>query len=148
MGIRKRIRRKLAILGGQTPDRTPTPPAPVRHWEPEPEPESPRGTQEPAAYIEDVVKANPVTLFMKGTATAPQCGFSASAAAILSSYGADLHTIDVTIDPEVREQVKLHSSWPTLPQVYIGGDFVGGADILSQLHESGELKALIESATG
>ncbi|MEC7240585.1 MAG: Grx4 family monothiol glutaredoxin [Myxococcota bacterium] len=95
----------------------------------------------------EVVKANPVTLFMKGSPKAPQCGFSASAAGILGSYGVPFHTVDVLIDPDVREQVKTFSSWPTLPQVYIGGEFVGGSDILGQLHESGELKGLIEKAS-
>lgn len=148
MGIRKKIRRKLAILGGQTPDRKPTMEniVPVRNWEPEPEPESPRGEQAPSEYIQEVVKSHPVVLFMKGNPSAPQCGFSASAVAILSSYGVALHTVDVLIDPEVREAVKTFSSWPTIPQTYIQGEFVGGSDILTQIHEAGDLKGLIEKA--
>ena len=150
MGIRKRIRRKLSFLGSPEPTtRSETAPAelPERRWEPEPEPESPRGDQPATEYIEEVVKGNPVTLFMKGSPKAPQCGFSASAAGILGSYSAPLHTVDVLIDPEVRAEVKSYSNWPTLPQVYIGGEFVGGSDILGQLHESGDLKELIEKAT-
>ena len=147
MGIRKRIRRKLSFLG--TPEPIPNPASaslPERRWEPEPEPVSPRGERTAEAFIQDVVKEHVVTLFMKGNPSAPQCGFSASAAGILSSYDAPLHTVDVLIDPEVRECVKTFSSWPTLPQVYVGGEFVGGSDILGQLHESGELKTLIEQA--
>lgn len=151
MGIRKRIRRKLSFLGSPEPVARPESSQtslPERRWEPEPEPESPRGDQPPAEYISEVVKAHPVVLFMKGSPKAPQCGFSASASAILGSYPSKLHTVDVLIDPEVREQVKTFSSWPTLPQVYIGGEFVGGSDILGQLHESGDLKGLIEKAAG
>ncbi len=148
MGIRKRIRRKLSFLGSPEPQKVVEPSVlPERRWEPEPEPESPRGEQEPRAYIESVVSGNPVVLFMKGSPRAPQCGFSASAAGILSSYGVKLHTVDVIIDPDVREDVKAYSNWPTLPQTYIGGEFVGGSDILGQLHESGDLKGLIEAAT-
>jgi monothiol glutaredoxin len=149
MGIRKKIRRKLAILGGQTPEPRPTHPlaAPVRKWTPEPEPESPRGEENPADFIAGFVKTHPVVLFMKGNASAPQCGFSASAVGILSSYGATLKTFDVLIDPEVREAVKQFSSWPTIPQTYIGGEFVGGSDILTQMHEAGDLKDLIKKAS-
>jgi monothiol glutaredoxin len=149
MGIRKRIRRKLAILGGETPEARPSHPsmAPVRNWTPESEPESPRGETGPGEYIKEIVTKHPVVLFMKGNPSAPQCGFSASAAGILSSYGKGLHTFDVLIDPEVREAVKAFSNWPTLPQTYIGGEFVGGSDILAQMHEAGELKAIIEAAS-
>jgi len=118
----------------------------VRRWEPEPEPQSPRGDKAPKAYIEEVIQAHPVVLFMKGNAAAPQCGFSASAAGILTSYAAPLHTVDVLIDSDVREAVKAFSNWPTLPQTYVGGEFVGGADILTQLHESGDLKEMLEAA--
>ena len=150
MGIRKRIRKRLAILGGQPEElaKDVPPSRPPRNWEPEPEPESPRGDQEAGEYIDQVVKGNQVVLFMKGSKSAPQCGFSASASAILASYEAPLHTVDVLIDPEVREAVKSYSDWPTLPQAYIGGEFVGGSDILSQLHESGDLVELIEKASG
>jgi monothiol glutaredoxin len=148
MGIRKRIRRKLAILGGQKPEARPNHPsmAPVRNWTPEPDPVSPRGDTAPGDYIAQILKKHPIVLFMKGNPSAPQCGFSASAAGILSSYGGGLHTVDVLIDPEVREAVKTFSKWPTLPQTYIGGEFVGGSDILTQIHEAGDLKAIIESA--
>jgi len=148
MGFRNRIRKKLAILGGKPEEVQANSAAsrPARNWEPEPEPESPRGEKPPGAYIEEVVKGNPVVLFMKGSPSAPQCGFSASASAILASYGAALHTVDVLIDPEVREAVKVYSEWPTLPQAYVGGEFLGGSDILAQLHESGALSDMIQKA--
>jgi len=113
-----------------------------------PEPKSPRGEQEPVEYIEGVVAEHPVVLFMKGTLSGPQCGFSATAAGILAAYDAVPHSVDVLIDPEVREAVKEYSGWPTIPQIYIGGEFVGGSDILTQLHGEGELEALVTAAVG
>lgn len=110
-------------------------------------PRSPRGDKPVRAFIDETVKAHPIVLFMKGTATSPQCGFSATAAGILSEYGKGLHTVDVLADPDIREGVKQVTNWPTIPQVFIGGEFVGGADILRELHGQGELKALIERAT-
>jgi monothiol glutaredoxin len=116
-----------------------TPPAYV----PEPEPTSPRGDQDPTEYIEQVVKGNRVVLFMKGTPAAPACGFSANSAGLLRPLAPDLHTVDITVDPEVREQVKTYSSWPTLPQIFIDGEFVGGNDILQQLSDSGDLAKML-----
>ena len=148
MGIRSKIRKKLAFLGSPEPQpavRTPEG-MPQRQWEPEPEPVSPRGDKEPKAYIEEIIGSHPIVLFMKGSPAAPQCGFSASASGILSSYSAPLHTVDILIDSDVREAIKAFSSWPTLPQVYISGEFVGGSDILTQLHEGGDLKELVEAA--
>jgi monothiol glutaredoxin len=111
---------------------------------PEPEePASPRGDKPVRTYLEEVVKANKVVLFMKGTPDAPSCGFSASAAGILKSYGTPFFAFDVLVDGDVREGVKEFSSWPTLPQVFVNGEFVGGADILKQLHESGELGPML-----
>jgi len=153
MGIRRRIRKTLSILGGNEPVAETTPSqqvVPDRSFlvqEPEPEPESPRGDQPPAEYIDALVKEHAVVLFMKGTMTAPQCGFSASASAMLGSYGVAIHTVDVLLDPDVRAAVKAYSSWPTIPQIYVGGEFVGGSDIVSQLHAGGELKELIEKTT-
>jgi monothiol glutaredoxin len=83
-------------------------------------------------------------LFMKGSPTAPQCGFSASAAGILQGYGKPFAHVNVLADPDIREGVKSYTNWPTIPQVFIKGEFVGGADILRQLHDSGELKTMIE----
>lgn len=76
----------------------------------------------------------------------PMCGFSANAAGILRSYGVDMASFDVLSDPEVREGVKQFSQWPTLPQIYVGGEFMGGADILMQMHQSGELREVIAQA--
>lgn len=94
------------------------------------------------------VAENPVLLYMKGLPQQPMCGFSARAAAILASYGKPFHAVDILVDPDKRQGIKEFSSWPTIPQVYIGGEFVGGSDILMQLHESGELGKLIASVSG
>ena len=97
-------------------------------------------------YIDEVVKNNTVVLFMKGSPAQPQCGFSATAAGILQGYGVDIHHVDILIDPEVRQGVKEYSNWPTLPQIYVGGEFLGGSDILRQMHDQGELGEVIEEA--
>jgi monothiol glutaredoxin len=96
-----------------------------------------------AAFIEETVKGNGIVLFMKGSPTAPQCGFSAGAAGILSSYGKPFAHVNVLADPDVREGVKEFTNWPTIPQIFVGGEFIGGADILKQLHDNGELKDMI-----
>lgn len=96
--------------------------------------------------IEQQVKNNKVMLFMKGTPNAPQCGFSAHTVEILQSYGIPFQTADVLADPAVRDAIKRYSNWPTIPQVYIDGKFVGGCDIVSELHERGELEPMLKSA--
>lgn len=98
--------------------------------------------------IEQQVKNNKVMLFMKGTPNAPQCGFSAHTVEILQSYGVPFETADVLADPAVRDGIKRYSNWPTIPQVYIGGKFVGGCDIVHELHERGELEPLLKDAFG
>jgi monothiol glutaredoxin len=99
------------------------------------------------AFIRDTVTQHPVVLFMKGTAQFPQCGFSGKAIQLLKSCGVKkLVTVNVLEDDEVREGIKTFSNWPTIPQLYVGGEFVGGSDIMSQIHESGELKTLLETA--
>lgn len=98
--------------------------------------------------IREAVEKTPVLLFMKGTPEFPQCGFSARAIQVLESYGVPFKTIDVLADPSVREGVKEFSSWPTIPQCYIGGEFVGGSDILLEMHQSGELEPLLRRAAG
>ncbi len=155
MGIRDRIKRKLPILGsgGNTPVSTDSgssmrpaaekAEAPV--WTPPPTPKSPRGDQPVQEYLKEFTSENPLVLFMKGNPGNPQCGFSARASAILQSYGHDLAHFDVFLDPEVRNGVKEFSEWPTLPQVYLGGEFLGGSDILQQMHDSGELRELIDA---
>jgi monothiol glutaredoxin len=93
--------------------------------------------------IGQIVKSNDVVLFMKGTALFPQCGFSSRAIAILDRLGARYETVDVLQDPEIRSGIKDYSDWPTIPQLYVRGEFVGGSDIMMEMFESGELKELI-----
>jgi monothiol glutaredoxin len=96
-------------------------------------------------FIRDTVTQHPVVLFMKGTAQFPQCGFSGKAIQLLKSCGVKkLVTVNVLDDDEVRQGIKEYSNWPTIPQLYIGGEFVGGSDIMGQMHESGELKTLLD----
>jgi monothiol glutaredoxin len=89
------------------------------------------------------VKDNDVLLFMKGTPVFPQCGFSAMAVQILNHVGVKFKAVDVLADPDVREGIKAFSNWPTIPQLYVKGEFVGGADILREMFESGELKTML-----
>ena len=93
--------------------------------------------------IKEQVTGAPVVLYMKGTPVFPQCGFSSMAVQILSHLGVKFKAVDVLADPEVRQGIKDFSSWPTIPQVYIGGKFVGGSDILMEMFQSGELKTLL-----
>jgi monothiol glutaredoxin len=97
-------------------------------------------------FIDQTVRSNPVVLFMKGTAQFPQCGFSGRAIQILKANGiTKLVTVNVLEDDEVRQGVKAYSSWPTVPQLYVNGEFVGGSDIMGEMHESGELKKMLET---
>src|SRR3954447_7318162 len=95
------------------------------------------------ARIDEIVKSNDVVLFMKGTALFPQCGFSSRAVAILDHLGAKFETVDVLQDQEIRTGIKDYSDWPTIPQLYVKGEFVGGSDIMMEMFESGELQALV-----
>ena len=95
------------------------------------------------ARIADIVKQDDIVLFMKGTQFFPQCGFSSRAIAILDRLGADYKTVDVLQDPEVRQGIKQYSDWPTVPQLYVKGEFVGGSDIMMEMFESGELQELV-----
>ena len=95
------------------------------------------------ARIDALLAANPVVLFMKGSPDAPQCGFSAKAVAALAATGADYAHVDVLADPEIREGIKAYGDWPTIPQLYIGGELVGGSDIIVQMAGSGELHAAL-----
>lgn len=91
----------------------------------------------------DEIKANKIVLYMKGNQLFPQCGFSARALEILKPYG-PVHSVDVLTEPGVRDGIKAFSNWPTIPQIYINGKFVGGSDILMELAERGELEALVK----
>jgi monothiol glutaredoxin len=95
--------------------------------------------------IKQDVTSNPVVLYMKGTPVFPQCGFSAAVVQILSELGVKFKGIDVLTDPEIRQGIKEFSSWPTIPQLYVKGEFVGGCDIIREMAETGELKELLET---
>ena len=96
------------------------------------------------ARIAQIVTANDVVLFMKGTPLFPQCGFSSKAIAILDHLGVAYESVDVLQDMEVRQGIKAYSDWPTIPQLYVKGEFVGGSDIMMEMFQSGELKQLME----
>lgn len=89
--------------------------------------------------IESAIKENKIMIFMKGNRSFPQCGFSAATVAIFDELGVPYATADVLSDPELRDAIKQYSNWPTIPQVYIDGKFVGGCDIVTEMHQSGEL---------
>jgi monothiol glutaredoxin len=93
--------------------------------------------------IDEMVKGNKVVLFMKGSRHAPQCGFSATVVQILDRVIPDYETVDVLRDPEIREGIKEYSSWPTIPQLYVRGEFQGGCDIVRELYQSGELEEML-----
>ena len=95
--------------------------------------------------IKQDVTSNPVVLFMKGTPVFPQCGFSAAVVQMLTHMGVKFKGVDVLTDPEIRQGIKEFSSWPTIPQLYVKGEFVGGCDIVREMFETGELKELLQS---
>ncbi len=98
-------------------------------------------------FLSKTVSDHPVVLFMKGTAQLPQCGFSGKAVQLLKGCGLkQLVTVNVLDDNEVREGIKEFSNWPTIPQLYVKGEFIGGSDIMTEMYESGELKQLLEDA--
>ena len=97
-----------------------------------------------AARIQSEIDDNPVLLFMKGTPIFPQCGFSAAIVEALTLLGVKFKGVDVLEDPEVREGVKQFSNWPTIPQLYVKGEFVGGCDIVREMYESGELQQVMK----
>lgn len=92
--------------------------------------------------IGEIIKANSVVLFMKGSPLFPQCGFSSRAIAILDHLGVAYHSVDVLQDPEIRQGIKTFSDWPTIPQLYVSGEFIGGSDIMMEMFEDGELEKL------
>ena len=96
--------------------------------------------------IDDLVKSNDLVLFMKGNASFPMCGFSGRAIQILKAVGVDtrtLKTVNVLDDAEVRQGIKEYANWPTIPQLYVNGEFVGGSDIMHEMYDSGELKQIL-----
>jgi monothiol glutaredoxin len=96
--------------------------------------------------IRQDVSSNPVVLFMKGTPVFPQCGFSAAVVQVLTQLGVKFKGIDVLTDPEIRQGIKEFSSWPTIPQLYVKGEFVGGCDIVREMFATGELKDLLQKS--
>jgi monothiol glutaredoxin len=94
--------------------------------------------------IRQEVGDNPVVLYMKGTPVFPQCGFSAAVVQILSHLGVKFKGIDVLVDPEIRQGIKEFSNWPTIPQLYVKGEFIGGCDIIREMYETGELQQVLE----
>jgi monothiol glutaredoxin len=95
--------------------------------------------------IQEIVSNHPVVLFMKGNAQFPQCGFSGNAINILHASGVEnLHTVNVLEDEEIRQGIKQFANWPTIPQLYINGEFIGGSDIMTEMFQSGELKKLVQ----
>ncbi|MGI0483317.1 Grx4 family monothiol glutaredoxin [Geminocystis sp. CENA526] len=96
--------------------------------------------------IDDIVKSTPVVVFMKGSKLMPQCGFSNNVVQILNTLGIPFETFDVLSDYDIRQGIKEYSNWPTIPQVYVNGEFIGGSDILIELYQTGELQQMIEVA--
>jgi monothiol glutaredoxin len=97
--------------------------------------------------IDSLVKSNDIVLFMKGSASFPMCGFSGRAIQILKAVGVDtkgITTVNVLDDPEIRQGIKEYSNWPTIPQLYVKGEFIGGSDIMMEMYESGELQQVVE----
>ena len=110
----------------------------------------PLTTEKPAetqARIQGLVESNPILLFMKGSKSFPQCGFSDTATKILEQYQCEFETVDVLSDEAMRQGIKEYSQCPTIPQLYVNGEFIGGSDIMLQMYESGELKELIGETT-
>ncbi len=95
------------------------------------------------AFIENEVKSNPVVLFMKGTPDFPQCGFSGQVVQILDHLGVDYKGINVLADADIRQGIKDYSNWPTIPQLYVKGEFVGGCDIVREMFQAGELQQMM-----
>ena len=103
-------------------------------------------TPETKERIDNLIQQNKIMVFMKGNKLMPQCGFSNNVVQIINTLGVPFETIDVLADPEIRQGIKEYSNWPTIPQVYINGQFVGGSDILIEMYQNQELQQLVEVA--
>ena len=103
-------------------------------------------TPEVQQRLDQIVNSHKIVVFMKGTKLMPQCGFSNNVVQILNVLGAPFETFDVLSDYEVRQSIKEYSNWPTIPQVYVNGEFLGGSDILVELYQKGELQEMVEVA--
>jgi monothiol glutaredoxin len=104
------------------------------------------GTDDILEMIKKEIAGSPIVLFTKGTADMPMCGFSARTIAVFKEIGRPFKTVDVLPDPRIRQVLSAHSNWPTIPQVFIAGQFVGGCDIVTEMHEKGELRPVVEKA--
>ena len=104
----------------------------------------PEGMKEVLSLIDSQVKGNPVMLYMKGTPSQPQCGFSGQAVRVLNAVGVDFSSVNVLEYPAIREGIKTYSEWPTVPQLYVKGEFVGGCDIMTSMFTDGELEKLMK----
>src|SRR5262245_41194420 len=94
--------------------------------------------------IKTLVEGNKIVIFMKGTPQMPMCGFSAATVEVLKTLGVPFHAVNVLAQPAIREGIKQFTNWPTIPQVFVGGKFVGGCDIVREMHASGELQKLVD----
>ncbi|NEQ30100.1 MAG: Grx4 family monothiol glutaredoxin [Leptolyngbya sp. SIO4C5] len=103
-------------------------------------------TPELKTKIDNIVQQHPIVVFMKGSKLMPQCGFSNNVVQILNMLGAPYETVDVLEDYEIRQGIKEYSNWPTIPQVYVNGEFLGGSDIMIELYQSGKLQEVVEVA--
>ncbi|MBO0351539.1 Grx4 family monothiol glutaredoxin [Phormidium pseudopriestleyi FRX01] len=103
-------------------------------------------TPELKERLDNIVNRNKITVFMKGTKLMPQCGFSNNVVQILNTLGVPYETVNVLDDYDIRQGIKEYSNWPTIPQIYVNGEFVGGSDILIELYQSGELQQMVEVA--
>jgi len=103
-------------------------------------------TPETQERVESLIKQNKIMVFMKGNKLMPQCGFSNNVVQILNTLGVPFETVDVLADADIRQGIKEYSSWPTIPQVYVDGQFVGGSDILIEIYQKGELQEMVEVA--
>ena len=103
-------------------------------------------TPEVQKRIENLINQSKILVFMKGTKLMPQCGFSNNVVQILNTLGVPFETVDILADQEIRQGIKEYSNWPTIPQVYVDGQFVGGSDILIEMYQKGELQQMVEVA--
>ena len=103
-------------------------------------------TPELKAKIDNLIKENKIVVFMKGSKLMPQCGFSNNVVQILSTLGVPFETVDILADNEIRQGIKEYSNWPTIPQVYVNGEFIGGSDILIEMYQKGDLQQMVEVA--
>jgi monothiol glutaredoxin len=103
-------------------------------------------TPEVQTKIDSLLKDNKIVVFMKGSKLMPQCGFSNNVVQILSTLGVPFETVDILADNEIRQGIKEYSNWPTIPQVYVNGEFIGGSDILIEMYQKGDLQQMVEVA--